>query len=251
MYALLAQAQTQSEHSLDSLCRAVTQMFTSPAALADPSGMLSGVEQLSVVWAVVFLIAGVLCLLSGHKFHKVAVVSLALLFGVFTGYWLGEQIHAPALIVGGCVGLLLAVVAFPLMKYAVAILGGLAGAWLGANMWAGVADALNTSNGMNIAPEAYWIGALTGLLVCGMLAFILFDLSVVLFTSVSGSTLAVIGALALAASVMGGPSLRNSLGQSRLIIPLLVFIPALIGLILQEFWLKNPAPAEPKSAKPA
>lgn len=246
MFATLA-----SGNSLTDLCQAVTGLFSSPAALADPGSLLASIEQVSIVWAVILLIAGVLCLLSGHKFHKVAVIGIALMFGLFAGYSLGEKIHAPAMIVAASLGLLLAVVAFPLMKYAVAVFGGLAGAWIGANMWAGIADAVNTANGSPVMSEVYWVGALIGLLVCGMLAFIVFDLSVIMFTSVSGSTLAVIGALALAASAMGGQNLRSTIGDSRLIIPLLVFVPAMIGLILQEFWHKNPGGGGGHGAKPA
>lgn len=238
MFATLA-----SGNSLEELCQAVTGLFSSPAALSEPGTLLSGIEQVSMVWAVILLIAGLLCLLSGHKFHKVAVIGIALLFGIFAGYSLGVKINAPAMIVAACVGLLLAVVAFPLMKYAVAVFGGLAGAWIGANMWAGIADAVNTANGAHVMTEVYWVGALIGLLVCGMLAFIVFDLSVIMFTSVSGSTLAVIGALALVASMIGAQNLRSTIGDSRLIIPLLVFVPAMIGLILQEFWAKGGAPA--------
>ncbi len=239
-----------SDHSLERLCQAVTDMFSSPDALAQPQVLLSSIDQISIVWAVLFLIAGLLCLLNGYKFSKTAVVGMALLFGLFAGYWLGVRIHAPAMIVAACVSALLAVSAFPLMKYAVAIFGGLAGAFIGANMWAGVSDALNRANGMNFSPDAFWIGALIGLLVCGMLAFILFDLSIVLFTSVSGSTLAVLGALALTASVMGPETLRRNIGDSRLVIPLLVFVPAFIGLVLQQFWAKG-SPAPSGGGKPA
>lgn len=248
MFATLA-----AGNSLEELCQAVTGLFTSPAALTQPRDLLAGIEQVSIVWAVVLVIAGLLCLLSGHKFHKTAVVGIALCFGVFAGYALGQRIHAPAMIVAASLGLLLAVVAFPLMKYAVAVFGGLAGAWIGANLWAGIADAVNTANGTNTMPETYYIGALIGLIVCGMLAFIVFDLSVIMFTSVSGSTLAVIGALALIASSVGAQNLRQAIGDSRIVLPMLVFVPATIGLILQEVWSKNPAPAASasKSAKPA
>jgi len=246
MFAMLAKS---SGNSLEDLCQAVTGLFSSPAALSRPDELLGGIEQVSMVWAVVLVIAGLMCLLSGHKFHKTAVIGIALLFGIFAGYSLGQKINAPAMIIAACLGLLLAVMAFPLMKYAVAVFGGLAGAWIGANLWAGIADAVNTAQGGQVMTEVYWVGALLGLIVCGMLAFIVFDLSVIMFTSVSGSTLAVIGALALIASMVGAQNLRASIGDSRLVIPLLVFVPALIGLILQECWLKSGGSAP--AAKPA
>ena len=239
-----------TDNSLETLFKAITGMFSSPDSLANPETLLPYVEQLSIVWAVVFIIAGVMCLFSGYKFHKTAVIGMAMLIGLCAGYWVSQKVNAPPMIIAACVGILLAVCAFPLMKYAVAVFGGLAGAFIGANMWAGVTDGLNQAYNMNLSHEAFWIGALIGLLVCGMLAFIVFDLSIVLFTSVSGSTLAVLGALALAASVIGPDALRRGIGDSRLVIPLLVFVPAVIGLILQEFWSKSEGGGtKPQAAK--
>ncbi|MEM1099621.1 MAG: hypothetical protein AAGH92_12635, partial [Planctomycetota bacterium] len=84
-------------------------------------------------------------------------------------------------------------------------------------------------------PGMYWVGALIGLIVCGMLAFVLWKLSIVVYTSVSGSTLAVIGVLALLLSIDGfATPIKEGLSASYLVVPLLVFVPAAIGLILQE-----------------
>lgn len=136
-------------------------------------------------------------MLSGYRFYKTIVVLLALAIGVFAGYYLGKKIHAEY-VVAGCLGALLAVCVFPLMKYAVALMGGLVGAFIGANSWSAISRMLQSGGELSDqAAENYWIGELVGLLVCGMLAFILFKVSVVLSTSVSGSTLAVMGALAL------------------------------------------------------
>ncbi|CAN0052854.1 unnamed protein product, partial [Ectocarpus fasciculatus] len=66
------------------------------------------------------------------------------MIGSLAGYWLGLSIQAPPLIGAGCVGVLLAVLAIPLMKYAVAVLGGLSGAFIGANLWAGVGRAFDS-----------------------------------------------------------------------------------------------------------
>ena len=230
---------------LRNLFDSVLGMFSSGAPLAQPEVLVEQLKALSVVWAVVFIIIGVLCLFNGYKFYKLTTVMLALLMGLFAGYWMGEKIEAP-FIVGGCLGLLLAVIAYPLMKYAVAVFGGLAGAFIGANLWAGFASALNKGAHMSVPVDAYWVGALIGLIVCGMLAFILFKLSVVMFTSVSGSTIAVLGVLALLLSFQPWQeSVADGLKANQLVIPLLVFVPALIGLILQEFWTKgDEGPAE-------
>lgn len=218
----------------------VAGMFSRGDALAQPEHVIEHLQALGAVWAVVFVVVGVLCMFNGYRFYKLATISVALLLGMFAGYWFGGKIGAPY-IVAGCLGVLLATLAFPLMKYAVSIFGGLAGAFVGANLWAGMAHAINkiASEGGEarsvIPAEEYWLGALLGLLICGMLAFILFKLSVVMFTSVSGSTIAVMGVLALLLSFEPWrQTVSDGLTSSQLVIPLLVFVPAAIGLILQE-----------------
>lgn len=232
----LAQSEHSSRGPFYNLCDTVTHMFSQGDMLAQPQFLVEHLKTLSVVWAVVFLIVGLLCLLNGYRFYRIATITVAFLFGLFMGYWLGDKIGAPE-IVGGCLGLLFAVTAFPLMKYAVAVFGGLAGAFIGANLWSGIAGALNTAGGLEIPHEAFWVGALMGLLICGMLAFILFKLSVVLFTSVSGSTVMVLGGLALLLSFEPWQnSISTHLAAHQLVIPLLVIVPATIGLIFQEAW---------------
>jgi drug/metabolite transporter (DMT)-like permease len=191
---------------------------------------------LSIVWAVVFIVVGLLCMLSGARHYKAVVISLAFLVGMFAGYCLGERIDAPY-IVAACLGVLLAVAAYPLMKYAVAAFGALTGAFVGANLWVGLAHAMNKGGGTAMPAEAYWIGALIGLIVCGMLAFILFKFSVMMFTSVSGATVAVLGVLCLLLSFQPWQSnIVSGLTASQLVVPLLVFVPAVIALILQQTW---------------
>ena len=219
----------------------VAGMFSKGDALAQPEHVITHLQALGAVWAVVFVVVGVLCLFNGYRFYRLATVSVALLLGMFLGYWFGGLIGAPY-VVAGCLGVLLAVLAFPMMKYAVALFGGLSGAFIGANMWSGLAHALNKISQQNpgggraiIPADEYWLGALLGLLVCGMLAFILFKLSVVMFTSVSGSTIAVMGALALLLSFEPWrETVAEGLMASHLVIPLLVAVPAAIGLIMQE-----------------
>ncbi len=245
MVSILA---AESQSPLQNLFDTVTAMFSRPDTLAQPEALVENLQTLSVVWAVVFLIVGLMCMLNGYRFYKIATVAIALLIGLFAGYWMGQQIEAP-FIVAGCLGLLFGALAFPLMKFAVAVFGGIAGAFIGANLWAGIASALNKATTTEIPVDAYWIGALVGLMLCGMLAFILFKLSVVLFTSVSGATIAVLGGLALLLSFEPWhDTIKSGLTASQLVIPLLVFVPAVIGLILQESWPDTqPAPA----AKPA
>lgn len=231
------------------------EIFSRGDTLAKPDTLIPELAQLGEVWAIVFVIIGVVCLLNGYKFHKALTVGLLVVLGSLLGYWMGLEIHAPPFVVAGCVGTLLAVMAFPLMKYAVAVLGGLSGAFIGSNLWAGLGRVLDTTaaervathgqeaasgqlivKAANVMPaDAYWIGALIGLIVCGIAAFALSKITIHLFTSVSGSTIAVFGVIALLLSIdTFSDTVATELSRSALVIPLLVFIPAAIGFVLQE-----------------
>jgi hypothetical protein len=226
----------------DNLFDVILAVFSKPDTLAHPGDLVTHLQALSVVWAVIFLAAGLTCMLNGYKYYRVVTIVLALALGVFSGYYLGGHLLAThdhlgaRYIVGGCLGALFAVGCFPLMKYAVAVFGGLAGAFLGANLWSAAAHLrYGQDQAAALAAENYWIGALIGLLVCGMLAFILFKFAVIVFTSVSGSTVAVIGAVALLLQVPGWQqTVSQSITAHAIVIPLLVLVPAVIGLILQE-----------------
>ena len=245
MLLTLAQSATPATTAApDDLPAIMTSIFSRVDALAYPSDMLPHLHQISIVWAVLFLAAGIICLLHGYKFYKSVTVVAAMGIGIFAGYAMGDRINEHY-VVGVCLGLLLAVVSFPLMKYAVAAMGGLAGAFMGANLWTGSVSVAMQGDAQQRAVENVWIGALIGLIVCGMLAFVLFKLSIVLFTSVSGSTLAVIGGIAL---LLQAPKIGDSLsdymqGAHAIVLPLLVFTPALIGLIIQETQPEPPAAA--------
>jgi len=226
----------------------MARIFSRIDTLAHPKDLTQDLQALSIVWAIIFLAAGVTCMLQGFKFYKTVTVILAAFMGLILGYVLGKRIHAEY-IVAGCLALLFAVGCFPLMKYAVALMGGLVGSFLGANAWTAISTLDKTSNGVAMA-QNYWVGALIGLIICGMLAFILFKLSVVLFTSVSGATIAVMGGVALLLQVPNwqGP-INSSISAHAAIVPLLVFVPAVIGLILQH--AKGGDPGGKPAAKPA
>lgn len=235
----------------------IVEIFTvsKGAPLAHPGELLIKLGQLGEIWAIAFVIMGLVCLLNGYKFHKIVTVSLLVVLGAVLGYWMGLEIKGPPFVVAAMVSILLGVLAFPLMKYAIAILGGLSGAFIGANLWVAVARFLgspvegqdaatataSTTNetllqlGTYVPSHAFWVGALIGLIVCGFGAFILSKVAIHLFTTVSGSTIAVFGVIALLLSM---DSIRGTvtteLTRSPLIIPLLVFVPAAIGFLMQE-----------------
>lgn len=230
MFAILAQ-DGPTQNVLD----VIPSVFSRMDTLAHPEELVRNLQALGVVWSMLFLIGGLLFMLNGYRCYKFATVILALLIGLFAGYQLGKTISANPYVVGGCLGLLMAVCSFPLMKFAVAALGGLSGAFLGANLWTSVVSVAIKGEAAATAAQQHWIGALVGLLVFGMLAFVLWKLAIVMFTSVGGATIAAIGGIALLLSFhVTAEAVADGLRTHAITVPLLVFVPALIGLVLQE-----------------
>ncbi len=211
-----------------------TGVFSRGDLLAQPEHLLDALMQLSGIWAVTLLVLGVLTLFNGYRWYKLVVVFMALMLGSFTGYWVGTHTGGP-MVLAACFGLLLAICSWPLMKYACAMFGGLAGAFVGANAWSSFASVINQQGSASIPVDAYWIGALFGLVLFGLSAFLIFKFSVVTFTSVGGATMAVLGAIALLLSHNGIQSaVRENLGSSSVTLPIVVFVAATIGLVIQQ-----------------
>ncbi len=70
-----------------------------------------------------------------------------------------------------------------------------------------------------------------------------------MFTSVSGSTIAVLGVIALLLSFEPwAAAVTSGLTANQVVIPLLVFIPAIFGLVYQEQWGRGGGDVEAKAA---
>ncbi len=111
------------------------------------------------------------------------------------------------------------------MKYAVAIMGGCFGALLGASLW----------RTLNLDPELVWAGALVGLVSFGMVSFILFRGSVMMYTSLQGSFMLVFGILGLIYQYEEfAADVTRHLKVQPYWLPAAIFIPAVIGLIFQQ-----------------
>lgn len=224
----------QASESTGQSTAAVAKIFSSFDALANPEVLINHLQQLHIVLAGVFVACGLVCLIQGFRLYKGVVLIIAAITGIAFGHAMGQHIRAP-LIIAGCSGVLLAVVAWPLMKYAVAVAGGIAGAFIGANAWTALAKQGNLIESVSLQADDYWAGALLGLIFFGLLSFILFEVSVMVFTTFSGSVLATIGLISLLLQVEAWqPAVRSGLEANPLIIPLLVIVPAVIGFVIQQ-----------------
>ncbi len=228
---MLAAAVSPTGNYLNEATTAIANLFSQTDSLAHPTELMKKLQALPAAIAGVLLAVGLVCLLSGCKMYRPVVIFIAALTGLVIGFQLGAVVDAE-LIVAVCLGVLLAVVAWPLMKYAVALAGGLAGAFLGANAWTAGMEIVYHHKTPPV--DAHWIGALIGLMMLGLLSFLLFEISVLLFTSISGAVLAMMGTLALLLQVPAFHDTIISEIRNPAVLPLMLLVPTAIGIVFQH-----------------
>lgn len=115
------------------------------------------------------------------------------------------------------------------------ILGAAAGGILAAGLW----YAFNQ-------PQIYiWVPAITGIIAGGMISFIVFKFAVMLFTSLGGSTIVVVAALALlhlyeTNEVQPATNhIQDMVFEQNWFLPVAVMVPTLLGLIMQNKFVKH------------
>jgi hypothetical protein len=178
--------------------------------------------------AVVAISFGTIYLFYGWRIFRIVVaISLGLL-GLYIGLKIGERVEN--VLWGGVIGFgVAAIVSLPLMRWAVSALGAAAGGVLSGGIWYACG-----------LPEQYILaGALIGIVAGGMISFIIFKYSVILFTSLQGGALMVAGGLALLHLYSLNPQLGSSRVQElffreKWFLPVLLLVPTIIGLILQN-----------------
>ncbi|MEE9128872.1 MAG: hypothetical protein V3T84_02560 [Phycisphaerales bacterium] len=192
--------------------------------LNHPQELLTALSNLHVVWASIFVVVGALCILNGYRWHKKVVIVCAFLGGLGLGHLLSKQM-GNSRIVMGTLGLLCAIVAAPLLRFAVAIFGALTGAFIGANVWTAFSE----------SPDAHLAGAAMGSIALGLASFIMFRLVVVMFTSIGGAAMAVFGGITLLLHVPAwSASVQTSLTANQLLLPLIVTVAAVTGFVFQH-----------------
>lgn len=200
----------------------ILQVLRQGMAQAD---LLQACRDMNVAAAVILIFGGVIFLLWGYYAFKWLVTLNAAVIGAWVGAIIGEHAGAPlpAALIGGFVA---AVVTWPLMKYAVAVMGGLIGAVIGMSLWrASGLDAHFAASGGGM-----------GLIFCGMLSFILFRTSVMMFTSLQGSLMLIFGILGVIYKFQGidTSALESRLEVSPFIMPMTIFFASVCGIIYQN-----------------
>jgi len=192
----------------------------------------SYITSLNLVEAVTFISFGVVCLFYGWRVFKILVVISFALLGLFLGVSITDKIVGlNSQLWGGLVGMvLLAVLSIPLMKWAVCLLGAVAGGILSSGIW--------YASGLT---EKYILaGALIGMVAGGMISFIVFKVAVILFSSLGGSCLIVVGSLALLYLYpQTSERVEEIIFTKKWFLPTILMAPTLIGVIMQNKFVKD------------
>lgn len=198
------------------------------------------INTLSWFHAVLAISFGVVYLLYGWRIFKALTVICFGLIGMFSGMHLGRGMGSEMW--GGFFGLLiLAIVSVPLMKYCICLLGAIAGGIITGAIWYACG-----------LPQLYmWAGAAAGAIFGGMISFIVFKMSVMLFTSLGGSTIMMSGVLSLMhkyqhihltpEEIEAGKQtmIHGLIFNTDWFLPAALLTPTIIGLILQNKFIKK------------
>ena len=190
------------------------------------------VTSLGLLEALMFVSFGSVCLFYGWRVFKILVVISFGLLGLVIGIMAANKIGGPdSQLLGGLVGMgVLAVLSVPLMRWAVCLLGAAAGGILTAGIWYGC--------GLNLT--YIWAGALIGMITGGMISFIIFKVAVILFSSMGGSALIVVGVLALLyLQPQMSEQIRELVFTRRWFLPVALSVLTMLGVILQNKFVKT------------
>jgi hypothetical protein len=180
--------------------------------------------QMGPALAGLLIVAGVIYLLWGFKIFKTLMIINAIVVGAVIGAIIGDRLGAvaPVAVVGAVLG---AAITWPTMKYAVAVKGAAFGTLLGATVW----------HSVGLDPKFAWSGAAIGLVTCGLLCFIVFRGCLVMFTSLQGAVMLIFGLLGLVLKYEdASPHVGRYLTLKPFLLPLCIFIPAVVGMLYQQ-----------------
>jgi hypothetical protein len=181
-------------------------------------------QDMSAFVALLLVLLGAVYLLFGFFLLKPLVLLNAAFVGALIGIYVSQRTGGP-LPSGILGGFIAAAVTYPLMKWAVAVMGGLFGAVLGLTLW----------RTFGLEPGFGWTGAMMGLIGCGMFCFIVYKGSVMTYTSLQGSVMLVFGLLSLIYKYQWfGSLVTYNLQLKPFLLPMTVFIATVLGLIYQQ-----------------
>jgi len=190
------------------------------------------ITSLSILEALTFISFGTVCLFYGWRVFKILVIISFSLIGLILGIMASDKmLGGENQIIAGLIGMGgMAALSVPLMRWAVSLLGAVSGGIITAALW----YAFNL-------PEVYiWAGALIGIVAGGMISFIIFRISIMLFSSLGGGVLMVTGLLALLYLYPETTDQVQSIFyENRWFLPIALLVPTAIGVAVQNKFIKT------------
>jgi hypothetical protein len=207
-----------------------------PSHLPVQGDLLSYAQNMGALTAAVLVMAGMIYLGFGIYAYRSLVTINAAVLGAYIGGLIGGK--AGNAVAGAMVGgFAAAAITWPTMKYAVAIMGGVLGLAAGVAVWRSV----------GLDPKYAWSGGMTGMVFFGMLSFLLFRGSIMMFTSLQGSVMLIFGLLGLIYKYQEiAPRVNENLSLRPFLLPMAILVPATIGLIYQQTQYPGAAAAPKK-----
>ena len=216
---------TMPPASPSSISEAWQRILTSLDLARRPEDILEMLSALPIIGAAVLTVVGIACIFQGFRRHKIIVVVLSLLLGFAIGRLISEDLGR-SVVVALALGVLLAAIAQPLLKYTVALFAGIAGAGIGATLW----SFLNPEQS-----DLAWAGGGMGFVFLALLSFMFFRIVVILFTSVGGGAMFVLGSVGLLLHIEPiQAKVWNQIVVHPAVLPLLVATAAVIGFVYQQ-----------------
>ncbi|MCK5473144.1 MAG: hypothetical protein KAI59_03865 [Planctomycetes bacterium] len=208
-----------------------TASQTAESTVAPIDVIWGHVTSLNLLEALMFVSFGSVCLFYGWRIFKILVIISFALLGLFLGVTASDLIGGGHQILAGLIGLgLLAAISIPLMRWAVSILGAVAGGILTSGIW----------YACGLTDKYIWAGALMGVIAGGMISFIIFKIAVMLFSSLGGSGLMVTGLLALLylwPKTQG--QVQTLVFDNKWFLPAALIVSTAAGIFLQNKFIKG------------
>ena len=222
--APLQDAATQAAHAATVIPQVGPVSF--PTHWPAQADLVSWCQQLGPGMAALLVLLGLIYLLFGYNIFKLLVAFNAAVIGGLLGAEIADRTHT-AMVVPTIVSVafIAVIITLPLMKWAVAVLGGLFGAALGAGLW--------RTFGQD--PHFMWAGAAIGLVLFGLLSFIVFRGCVMTYMSLQGATMLIVGLLGLVFKYNElEPRVSQGMMLRPFLLPMAILIPTVLGVMFQQ-----------------
>ena len=182
--------------------------------------------------ACALLAAGIIFAIYGWRISKVLAVINFAIIGGFLGHYLAGRLGINEIACTVGLAVLLASLCVWQNRHGVSLLAGGAGGILGAAL----------CYSLSLGKPWIWAGFLVGFVTFALLAFIIYKVAALLYSSVQGSALVVAGTLSLLSTQQSiAPGLSEALRDHVYLLPIMLGVPTVASLITQRTMLKHTA----------